>query len=517
MANPWITDLNHLLEAENEAAPPKAMRLRGHLTSIVKAATAMAARRETETALRCQAKSQPSPCRGYLRVRLQDIPSEIHWHCGECQAKGVILNWPYSPWDLSPNGEARSNGSAPQCTVLIDPAHYQELCSIDFMDPLSERSVFSARPKKGKIALSGSVYVFEDILGELAAEANYESRKARQRKLDRLLQNLNADPDLNSAFAVSLSAPHPVANGAASSPDLLADDFLTLLEAALHSEGASAEQLNWRLAELAQFLEAEPWPESGEMSSRQLQALLRANWESHRGAIRFCETLPGQEVERCWILQNVRPFLFACQVEGGVPATAAGNLNRQFVEQMIQTLPASEQWRHQHRRYRKVWNEADFPYLHMLRLLSVSAGLLKLVKRSFCVTAKGRRLLAPERGSQLYGCLFLAHFQKLDWASLDRFPENDALKATIAYSLYTLSRQGCGWQPSQQLASQVLLPAARRGSSVREVESRLLEPLVQFGLLDKRPIDYSRSPCSSYEVRKTPLFDRFIRFHLHSA
>ncbi len=534
MANPWITDLNHLLKAEHEAAPPKAMRLRGHLTTIVKAATALAARSEQQTALRCQAKNERSPCPGYLRVRLQDIPSEIHWRCRRCAAEGVILNWPNSPWDLSFNGEAYPKGeNGPECTVLVDAAHFQELCKIDFMDPQSERAVFSARPVKGKVALSGSVEIFEDILGELAAEANFECQRARQKRLDRLLQSLNANPDLNSALTDNERAGASADTARSKSvnllafPDFLPDDVLSYLGSSLQNGDAEGvEGLNQRLAEIADdYWDDESILGSDGISARQLQTLLRANWESPRGAVRFCGTLPAQEVERCAILQNVRPFLMACQQADGVATTAAGNLNRNFVEQMILTLPASRQWRREHRQYRKVWNESDFLYLHLLRLLCGLAGLLQPVKKCFRLTQKGRRLLQPEQSSALYATLFIAHFQKLNLACLDRLPENDALQATIAYSLYALSRQDGKWHSSQQLAPRLLLPVARSHSfddsevksGLREVESRILGPLVQFGLLDSRPVEYSQCSCGAFEVRKTPLFDRFIRFHLDEA
>ena len=533
MVNLWVTDLNHLLKAEHEAAPRKAMRLRGHLTAIVKAATALAARSEKLTALPCQGKSGPSPCPGHLMVRLQDIPSEIHWRCQMCGREGVILNWPNSPWDLSLNGEGASNGAAgPECTVLVGAAHFQELCKIDFMDPQSERAVFSARPEKGKVALSGSVEVFEDILGELASEANYECRRARQKRLDRLLQSLNADPGLNSAMTVNGSKPAASASRSDSRnvdllafPDLLPDDFISFLESSLQNgDTAGVEELNQRLAEIADYWDDQPIGGSDGLSARQLQTLLRANWESPRGAVLFCRTLPAQEVDRCAILQNVRPFLLACQRGNGVAITAAGNLNRNFVEQMIRDLPASQPWRHKHRQYRKAWNEADFFYLHLLRLLCTLAELLQPVRKRFRLTPKGQRLLQPVQSSALYAALFVAHFQKLNLARLDRLPENDALQATIAYSLYVLSRLDGSWHSSQQLALRLLLPAARNytafpeaESGLREVEARILGPLAQFGLLDSRPVESSRSSCNAFEVRKTPLFDRFIRFQLDGA
>ena len=162
--------------------------------------------------------------------------------------------------------------------------------------------------------------------------------------------------------------------------------------------------------------------------------------------------------------------------------------------------------------------------MHLLRLLCTLAELLQPVRKRFRLTRKGQRLLQPGQSSALYATLFVAHFQKLNLACLDRLPENDALQATIAYSLYVLSRLDGSWHSSQQLAPRLLLPAARNytafpeaESGLREVEARILGPLAQFGLLDSRPVESSPSSCNAFEVRKTPLFDRFIRFQLDGA
>lgn len=522
MANPWITDLNHLLEAEKAAAPRKATRLRGHLTAIVKAATALGARRERETALRCRGTADQTPCPGKLFVRLQDIPSEIHWRCPHCGEKGVILNWPNSPWDLSATGGTLSWGQrAPRCTVLVAENHFHELCTIDFMDPESERTVFSAQPRGGKVALSGSAIVFEDILGELAAEANYESRKARQKRLDRLLQSLNGSPGLNSALAVNEGGSH--ASEALTSrhevPLGLPADLAARLQDTLRDWSAGGvRELN--LSELAQTLDHTSRGSAG-LSPFQLHSLLTADWLSPQAAMQLCDRLPASEIDNCTLLRNLLPFLEASRRAGGIRATCAGNLNRSFVEQMILSLPLAEPWRNEYKQYRKVWNEADFLYLHLLRSLCCLAGLLELRAKRFCLTRLGQQSLQPANRGSLFARLFQAYFQKFDLSALDRLPDNRTLQATIAFSFYALSRQDGSWKPSRLLVSRLLLPAARTVSAcslidyeLRQAESRILGPLADFGLLELRPLESSCAEPSAFKVRKTPLFDRFFQWRL---
>ena len=45
-------------------------------------------------------------------------------------------------------------------------------------------------------------------------------------------------------------------------------------------------------------------------------------------------------------------------------------------------------------------------------------------------------------------------------------------------------------------------------------ETRLIRPLVSFGLLEKRELPATEKEpfLGSFEVRKTPLFNRFLRF-----
>jgi hypothetical protein len=46
---------------------------------------------------------------------------------------------------------------------------------------------------------------------------------------------------------------------------------------------------------------------------------------------------------------------------------------------------------------------------------------------------------------------------------------------------------------------------------------RVLEPLIEFGVLESRPLPSADKWNRPIEVRKTPLFDRLLRFDFGSA
>ena len=48
--------------------------------------------------------------------------------------------------------------------------------------------------------------------------------------------------------------------------------------------------------------------------------------------------------------------------------------------------------------------------------------------------------------------------------------------------------------------------------AARQLETRVLEPLTGFGLLEKRRLPGGHRYLPQYEYRKSRLYDRFIRF-----
>ncbi len=91
---------------------------------------------------------------------------------------------------------------------------------------------------------------------------------------------------------------------------------------------------------------------------------------------------------------------------------------------------------------------------------------------------------------------------------------------TIACSLFVLSKEDMGWKRNDYLAAELLVPPVKWEMKKAKCEphwflnSRLLSPLEDFGLLQRRELPNQSAPPGIEEVRKTRLFDRFISFHL---
>jgi hypothetical protein len=173
----------------------------------------------------------------------------------------------------------------------------------------------------------------------------------------------------------------------------------------------------------------------------------------------------------------------------------------------------------------KVLNEIDVDFLHALRIILELAGLVRLEKGKFRITAKGKKLLNEKKAGYLYSLLFKTHFLDFNLSYNDGMPENPGLQDTIAFSFLMLARHGGDWIDEEKLAPILLLPEVKRLAiqtsrfdSGRElgllVNLRILRPLESLGLVELRELKKPGEMRAFVEVRKTKLFDMFFKFNL---
>jgi hypothetical protein len=154
------------------------------------------------------------------------------------------------------------------------------------------------------------------------------------------------------------------------------------------------------------------------------------------------------------------------------------------------------------------------------------AGLLEQKPRSFAVTDLGFQLLATERAGILQAHLFNTFFGPFDLSLLDQMDADPVLQGTFPYTLYMMSRDAGDWLTPEQFREAVLMEDARdreaemqyMDESFWRFESRIVRPLIAFGLLEQRPDPNPPADGSifqrHYQVRRSPLFDRFLGFDL---
>ena len=182
-----VSDLRHFIGLPGDAPGP-ARRMAERLGSIVRAATAGDAGREWVSALPCGRRPGRRPCPGHLAVLRTDVPASIAWWCTSCGDEGVISGWERSPYDLRSRNPPAPSAAARE--VLIPAETAAALRDLQLLDSDTERLVFRAEANKDGIVLVGDDDDLDELMGYVAAEANHEENRRRQRRLDDAFQVL---------------------------------------------------------------------------------------------------------------------------------------------------------------------------------------------------------------------------------------------------------------------------------------------------------------------------------------
>jgi hypothetical protein len=184
----FVSDLRHFLDLPDDV-PGAARRIAERLTLIVRAATAGDAGAEWVSALTCDRRPGRRPCEGHLAVRCTDVPPSIAWRCTSCGDEGVIHGWERSPYDLRPRHPRPRSTDARRVVIPADTAAI--LRRLELFDSDTERLVFRAEASEAGIAIVGDDDDLDELLGYVAAEANHEDDRRRQRRLDDAFEVLN--------------------------------------------------------------------------------------------------------------------------------------------------------------------------------------------------------------------------------------------------------------------------------------------------------------------------------------
>jgi hypothetical protein len=182
-----VTDLHHFLDLP-AGTPGPARRLAGHLSSIVRAATAGDAGIAWESALPCRRRPANRRCPGRMIVLRAESPTPIRWQCSVCDDEGVISNWAGSPFDLRPR---RLTLARPVNEIVIPEEAAAALRELRLPDAGCERLVFRIRAHDGGAVLPATNGDLDELIGFVAAEANHASSRRRRQRLDTALDALS--------------------------------------------------------------------------------------------------------------------------------------------------------------------------------------------------------------------------------------------------------------------------------------------------------------------------------------
>jgi hypothetical protein len=259
-----------------------------------------------------------------------------------------------------------------------------------------------------------------------------------------------------------------------------------------------------------------------DLTSEQIVRFHDYSWGDAEFPLQFDHSLSLEEANRSVFFRNARLFLNTLiECTDQTTATAKKNLNRKLVRQMFDQMEIDEK----HRTFLaccKVLNEKDVFSLHLIRIICECAGLIKYHSQTFVVPKKHCALLSEDTAGELYYLLFHAYFNKFNMSYVDGLPEVGGLQGGCDYSLYRIGMLCDGYQSVDDLFPKVLLPIVLEeieyvsiGFMRKEsfLTSRILDPLVRFGLLEAK-YEEDKYLKRMKQVRRTPLFDRFISVNL---
>ncbi|MGB7980791.1 MAG: hypothetical protein WCF36_08370 [Candidatus Nanopelagicales bacterium] len=182
-----VADLHHFLDLPDDVPGPF-RRLAEQLGNIVWAATAGAA---WETALPCARRPARRACPGRVIV-LRAPQAPIRWQCSACGDEGVISNREDCPYDLRRRGLT----VAPAASEIVIPNQVAAaLRDLQLLDPDCERTVFRIRAHGDHIVLTATAVDLDELIGGVAAEANHETNRRRQQRLDTAFNALTSAAD----------------------------------------------------------------------------------------------------------------------------------------------------------------------------------------------------------------------------------------------------------------------------------------------------------------------------------
>jgi hypothetical protein len=183
-----VADFRHFLGTSYDTPVP-ARRLGEQLAGIVQAASARESGHPWTSALSCRRRPKRQRCLGTIAVLRTDLPRTIEWRCTDCGDDGLIEGWEGSPFDLS--GTRTEGGAVGRCyDIVITREDASVLRKCEFLDIECDRIVFGGRVQFGDVIVTGTHDGFEMLAEWVAAEANHEPNRRREKRLDTAYLNL---------------------------------------------------------------------------------------------------------------------------------------------------------------------------------------------------------------------------------------------------------------------------------------------------------------------------------------
>jgi hypothetical protein len=213
--------------------------------------------------------------------------------------------------------------------------------------------------------------------------------------------------------------------------------------------------------------------------------------------------------------------------DDGLKATATGNLPRNFCREAARAFWGEEEYA-RWSRHGELRSEDQFAELNTTRLVAGLAGLIRMYKGKFIIGKECRKLLAEQGMAGIYPRLFRAFVREYNWGYGDRMQEIPMVQHSFLFTLHLLSTYGAEWRSSRfyednflQAFPMVLKEMPEMSEyyspekSLRSCYSwRSLERFARFTGLVETEHDPANRYTGDFRLRKLPLLDHVVQFHL---
>jgi hypothetical protein len=235
-------------------------------------------------------------------------------------------------------------------------------------------------------------------------------------------------------------------------------------------------------------------------------------------AIQLAPNLTETDLSASAVAQVALMLLGRANDPGGLKLTATGNLSRAVVAEMIKMIEWPGLDKDELFQFHKVINEPDFLPVYFVRVLMQGTKLIRMRRDMLVPTRLGKGMLVPERHGALQVLLFHIAFWHLNLGYFDRNPIDSWPQSDIGVVLWSLSASANDWLDPDRLTRLCTVPVVGVLESAWDLgsfamEARVLRPLVWFGLLEQRS-EKGTGLVDRHLYRKTPLFDRFMKFNV---
>lgn len=201
----------------------------------------------------------------------------------------------------------------------------------------------------------------------------------------------------------------------------------------------------------------------------------------------------------------------------GIGLTKAGAFNRKFVAWAVDQFDWPRYTAGELYVVNKVLNEDDVPPLFYLHELLRAGRLIRHTKGKAVLTKTGKSLLGDH--GRLQVALFETFFSRFDFAAYERWPI-EMPEADTFHFLGVIRNRLADWVSYPEFAGWCLpiyALTARRGTPEEDamfyLATRLVQPLSWLGVLEEKEVS-RLSPIHTVQLRKTKLFDKFLRFEI---